>query len=369
MKLSTSLKVGTGLAVMLVFLLLVAISALLSARMMARSAGLVERTLDVESDLSDLENAMLAAESATRGFLVTGDDRYLASFRDAPALAREELEGLRRKTADDPVQLRHIDAVEPLIVSKIARMQRTVDLWKRGSMDAAVAEVKSGVGRELMAEIRRRLHSMQREEERLAAQRAAAELRGARRTERFIVLTAILAAGFVSVAGVLIRRDLLGRRRAEEALRDLSMVDELTGLYNRRGFLIHAEDRVKFAARLGTREVLVFADVDGLKSINDTFGHFVGDEAITAAAGLLRSSFRDTDVVARIGGDEFVVLALMDRDEDVEVPIRSLRAAIQAWNAHAGMAFRLSMSVGTTYFEPGTRLEELIAAADRKMYA
>ena len=147
------------------------------------------------------------------------------------------------------------------------------------------------------------------------------------------------------------------------------MVDELTGLYNRRGFLIHAEDRVKFAARLGTREVLVFADVDGLKSINDTFGHFVGDEAITAAAGLLRSSFRDTDVVARIGGDEFVVLALMDRDEDVEVPIRSLRAAIQAWNAHAGMAFRLSMSVGTTYFEPGTRLEELIAAADRKMYA
>ncbi|HKB71541.1 MAG TPA: GGDEF domain-containing protein, partial [Thermoanaerobaculia bacterium] len=101
----------------------------------------------------------------------------------------------------------------------------------------------------------------------------------------------------------------------------------------------------------------------------DTFGHSAGDEALAAAAALLRSSFRETDVVARLGGDEFVVLALMNRTEDAEVPVRALRDSLEAWNTCAGKPFRLSMSVGMTDFDPGTRMEELVAAADRRMYA
>lgn len=369
MKVSTSAKVAGGLAVTLLLLLAVAASAFLSARRTARSAGLVERTLDVESDLSDLEKTMVGAESSTRGFLLTGDEDYLDSYRAAPALVRDEIIGLRRKTADDPVQQRHLAALEPLVAAKFARMDRTVELRRRGGSEAAAAEVSSGIGRRLMTGIRTHLRAMSLREERVAADRNEGQIAGARRTQRFILLTAAIAAAFVSVAGFVIERDLLGRRRAEEALRNLSMIDELTGVYNRRGFLIHAEDRVKLASRLRNGQVLVFADVDGLKSINDAFGHSAGDEALTAAAALLKSSFRESDVVARLGGDEFVVLALMERSENAEIPVRALREALAAWNGRDDRPFRLSMSIGVTPIAAGARLEELLAIADRNMYA
>ena len=99
-------------------------------------------------------------------------------------------------------------------------------------------------------------------------------------------------------------------RQAKDVLYDASLKDELTGLYNRRGFLTFAEEQVKLACS-GRRELLVvFADVDGLKAINDGHGHSEGDRALKKAAGVLLTVFRDTDVVARLGGDEFAVLAL-----------------------------------------------------------
>ena len=369
MKVPISAKVSVGLAVTLLLLLVVAASALQSTRAISRAAGSVAHALDVESDISDLEVALVGAESATRGFVLTGDERYLSAYKGSPALATQELAGLRRKTADDPVQQRHIDALRPLIAIKLDRLARAVEIRRRQGLEASMPQLGSGVGRELMNRIRSELHAMTSEEERLLSERNALQVASGRRTERFILLTAVLAGAFVAVAGLVIQRDLVGRRRAEEALRSLSMIDELTGLYNRRGFLIHADDRCKLANRLGTREVLVFADVDGLKAINDTFGHSAGDEALVVAAQLLRASFRESDVVARLGGDEFVVLALMDRIENQEIPLATLKGRLDAWNAQGARRFRLSMSIGATLLEPGARLEELLDAADREMYA
>ena len=369
MKVPISAKVSVGLAVTLLLLLVVAASALKSTRAISRAAGSVAHALDVESDISDLEVALVGAESSTRGFVLTGDERYLSAYKGSPALANQQLAGLRRKTADNPVQQRHIDVLGPLIASKLDRLARAVEIRRTHGLEASMAQLGTGVGRELMNRIRSELHAMTSEEERLLSERNALQVASGRQTERFIFLTAALAGAFVAVAGLVIQRDLVGRRRAEEALRSLSMIDELTGLYNRRGFLIHADDRFKLASRLGRREVLVFADVDGLKVINDTFGHSAGDEALVVAASLLRASFRESDVVARLGGDEFVVLALMDRIENQAIPIATLKEKLDAWNLHAGGRFRLSMSVGATLLEPGARLEELLDAADRAMYA
>src|SRR5690606_3152575 len=105
-------------------------------------------------------------------------------------------------------------------------------------------------------------------------------------------------------------RDVTERRRHEENLRGMTLVDELTGLYNRRGFFALAEEQIRLA-RHGKRTLsLVFADLDGLKRINDILGHTAGDQAIFEAAAVLRQTFRESDVVARIGGDEFAALVL-----------------------------------------------------------
>ena len=100
------------------------------------------------------------------------------------------------------------------------------------------------------------------------------------------------------------------RKRMEEEIRSLSLTDELTGLYNRRGFTLLAEQEVKLAHRMNRTMLLFFCDVDNLKGINDTHGHAQGDLALKEVSAILKETFREADILARLGGDEFVVLAV-----------------------------------------------------------
>jgi diguanylate cyclase (GGDEF)-like protein/PAS domain S-box-containing protein len=166
-------------------------------------------------------------------------------------------------------------------------------------------------------------------------------------------------------------RDITERKRQEEALRALSLVDELTGLYNRRGFLTLAQQQLK-QARRGHRElVLLFVDMDDFKEINDTFGHHEGDAALVRASEILKHTFRDSDIIARLGGDEFVVLATDTGKAGSEIIIQRLREELRNRNERDGYPYRLSFSVGAARFDPEAppTIEELLAAADAMLYA
>ena len=139
-----------------------------------------------------------------------------------------------------------------------------------------------------------------------------------------------------NVDGALLVRSIryaVERKRAEEAIRALSLEDELTGLANRRGFFTLAEQQLKVARRTKTGLFLLFADVDGLKATNDRFGHAEGDRLIRDAARILRATFRDSDIVARIGGDEFVVLMIQTDDTAPAQFLARLAAEIERRNA------------------------------------
>lgn len=165
-------------------------------------------------------------------------------------------------------------------------------------------------------------------------------------------------------------RDITERRRQEEALRALSLIDELTGLYNRRGFLTLAQQQLKLARR-GHRElVLLFIDMDDFKEINDTFGHNEGDMALRRASEVLKHTFRDSDIIARLGGDEFVVLATDTGKTGSEIIIQRMRRELLERNERDGYPYRLSFSVGAARFDPEAppSIEELMAAADAMLY-
>jgi diguanylate cyclase (GGDEF)-like protein/PAS domain S-box-containing protein len=160
------------------------------------------------------------------------------------------------------------------------------------------------------------------------------------------------------------------RHQLEERLRSLSVLDELTGLYNRRGFFTLAQQHCKLAERNGRGALLVFVDLDGLKQINDTLGHVAGDQAIVAVSDALRQTFRESDILGRLGGDEFAALVL---ETDLGVGpnlLQRLRACLDEYNASSTLVRSLAVSVGTAYFEPDEHsgIEELIALADREMY-
>jgi diguanylate cyclase (GGDEF)-like protein/PAS domain S-box-containing protein len=154
-----------------------------------------------------------------------------------------------------------------------------------------------------------------------------------------------------------------------DLLRMLSLRDELTGLYNRRGFQELAEQSLRTLARGNQSGCLFFADLDGLKAINDTLGHEIGDQALVSAAQLLTTVFRESDIIARLGGDEFAVLALQCGLADMPSVHERMERHIAEMN-RAHPEYELSISVGTALFEPPAEIDlnALMDRADQAMY-
>lgn len=167
-----------------------------------------------------------------------------------------------------------------------------------------------------------------------------------------------------------IARDITAKKIMEAELLTLSFRDELTNLYNRRGFLELAEQGLKIAKRNLMDVTLLYIDVDKMKWINDMIGHLEGDKALAGLASVLSRTCRESDVVARIGGDEFVVLAMGLGREKVGVFIERLRRAIAFYNSNRRGAHDLSVSIGTTTRGPAdtSTIADMLAAADAAMY-
>jgi diguanylate cyclase (GGDEF)-like protein/PAS domain S-box-containing protein len=164
-------------------------------------------------------------------------------------------------------------------------------------------------------------------------------------------------------------RDITERKRLEEALQVLSITDELTGLYNRRGFIVLCQQQLKIADRAKKDMLLFFADLNKMKQINDTLGHKEGDKALSEVAAILKEAFRESDIIGRMGGDEFAILAIDTTDETKEVLMKRLHTILETYN-RPEKKYQLKLSVGTALFDPEkpSTLDELIAQADALMY-
>jgi diguanylate cyclase (GGDEF)-like protein len=165
-------------------------------------------------------------------------------------------------------------------------------------------------------------------------------------------------------------RYAIERQAAQTAAHQLALRDELTGLYNRRGFLLLSQREIALSRRGGRSSVLIFADLDGLKRINDDLGHEQGDLAIIETAQVLKTCFRDSDIVARLGGDEFAALAIESSGREAEFIEARVEEALLRQNERPGRRYDLSLSLGALPLASGedASLEQLLAEADRAMY-
>ena len=160
-----------------------------------------------------------------------------------------------------------------------------------------------------------------------------------------------------------LQREITERKRAEDEVRQMSLVDELTGLYNRRGFNLLAGRELKALQRSGRRGLVIYIDLDGLKQANDEKGHDAGDRLLQRAAAVLRSVTRETDVAARLGGDEFGVFMTLGYDHP------AIHLIVERY-LDAAKSIGVNWSVGATATPPGRAvpLEDLLLAADEAMY-
>ncbi len=158
---------------------------------------------------------------------------------------------------------------------------------------------------------------------------------------------------------------------AQKKLNELSLTDELTGLYNRRGFVTMAEHQLKLERHSGTARglSLMFADMDGLKAINDTYGHGAGSYALKTLGRLISSVVRNADLVARWGGDEFVILSVGAQGENAQLVVNRILERIDEHNAESPDPYLIGCSIGLAEVDADLPLDEMIARADEAMYA
>jgi len=167
-----------------------------------------------------------------------------------------------------------------------------------------------------------------------------------------------------------ISKEITDYKKMQEQLRELSLTDQLTCIYNRRGLFTLIDPVLKQAKRQKKGIFMLYADIDNMKEINDTFGHKEGDAALIETANILKTNYRESDIIARIGGDEFVVIPVGTAGDDIEKIVDRLEKSLEIYNSKRKHDYRLSLSVGVTYYDPENpcSIEELLIQADELMY-
>jgi diguanylate cyclase (GGDEF)-like protein/PAS domain S-box-containing protein len=186
----------------------------------------------------------------------------------------------------------------------------------------------------------------------------------------FDVIVTALTKRNKTVGRLVLIHDITDRKLLEQKLLDLSLVDDLTGLSNRRGFYVLASQLIQMARWMRLSATIIFADMDGLKTVNDTFGHAEGDQALVDAANIFRRAIRSSDILARLGGDEFVILTIQTNDNTNESMLDRLQSQLEEFNRQGQRKYRISASFGVVHFDPKqeSSFETVVMAADKAMY-
>jgi diguanylate cyclase (GGDEF)-like protein len=355
---------------------------------------------------------LVGADTGMRGYLLTGQERFLQPYNIATEQLPGDLKTLIDLTRHDARQSDEVAKLENLIAQREPALVALIPFAPITDVEnpTAVIDVLED-GKVILDQIRdiadrERIESTQRSIERQRSLDSARDFFFAIALLGLplgVLASMLVVMFFVQhLAGRIVRIEEIARmieegmplrepsasddelghlervlvqsgRRVGELqgeLRRMGTSDALTRLTNRRGFLPTADHQLKVALRTHTPLALMFLDLDGLKRVNDTLGHAAGDGMITEGAFVLRETFRASDLIARMGGDEFCVLFAAESYHSAKIALARLKNAVDLANTHEGRPYVLSFSAGVAMFDPDDpcTLDQLIARADEQMY-
>jgi diguanylate cyclase (GGDEF)-like protein len=396
-----------------VIVLGIATGALVRARQQTTEALVAERNaVAVRDSLDRILVDLTDAETGSRGYILTGQASFLEPYTQGTEALRRDIKALTGLIADNHVVMAEVAQLRVLVNQRLSLLQTiqllapVTDLTNHSQL---VSELTSG--KVVMDQIRALVANEESDAASLLAQRERG-LDASRRVSFLVGIIGMPLGVLASLIVVMLFIQRLARRivRTEEIgrmlesglplrepstsddelgrlervlvksgtrvaelqseLRHMGTTDALTRLVNRRGFLPTAEHQLKVAKRTHQPLALMFLDLDGLKRVNDTLGHSVGDSMITEGAFALRETFRSSDLIGRMGGDEFCVLFAVDPGHTATIALARLQDAVDETNNQEGRPFDLSFSAGVAMFDPEDpcTLDELIAQADERMY-
>lgn len=380
-------------------------------RDLSRVSDAVTDAYEVRAGLDLVLQDLVDAESWVRAYLLTRDARFLQSYRGGAGSVRGDFVRLRSRLAAAPAPTQgRLDLLADLIDDRL-RILRAGIRFAQHAPPGEIPETLLSEGKATMDRIRGTVGELH-EEQTLVLERRREERARAERTSMALSVIVVPLALLASIAAVLMFASMLVRRvrqieenarrletgellnvpppgtdevarlatslahtaarlaEQQAALRELALVDPLTGLHNRRAFMELADHEMAVCRRTDRDTTLLYIDLDHLKLVNDRHGHAEGDRLIYETANLLRHVFRGSDIVARIGGDEFCVLLARDTESDGAAALQRLDGALGERNARGDLPHRIELSVGIASCDPGAphTIDDLIADADRAMY-
>jgi diguanylate cyclase len=365
---------GHGLALLIAVAIVVLIAQVLLV--FAETRQLIDAEAEQEKisqrilQLRGIWEQMQNAETGQRTFLFTGDDSYLATYSRALSEIESHLINARRLYTDDPSVLSRLSTLETLRQRKIAELADGIRLHASVGQHAALVLIRSGVGRRYMNEMQAILNA---ELGAAHARHTTVNKQIADKIHFLRYLLAALSATGVTIIGyvfIQLRRAFKVNAELTDLLNEQATHDVLTGLPNRRMLVQWLETTRAQAARAKTRIAVFFLDLDGFKPVNDRLGHETGDTVLQAAVARFQKTLRSGDILARVGGDEFViVLTNNPLKSDLRVVAQRLIDGMNEPLIDELPANALGVSVGIAmYPEHGTETDTLLAAADEAMY-
>ena len=352
---------------------------LLAAGWFAVDSGRAYLAAEAEADrLRDAERAVLAvelslrrAESGQRGYLLTGRQEYLRPYERAIEDIGAQMQETRELLSDQPEAMALYWNVDKLVRLKLAEIQHTIEVRRSEGFDQALNIVNTDVGVVEMRDIRVSIEAIQRQ---LQARKAAELARSAQRSTNTLlgmIFGGLLVAVLSAAAYLVIAWELRERRQLAARVEAQANEDALTHLPNRRFFVQWLGFNLAQAKRDGGDLALMFIDLDGFKAVNDRYGHDAGDALLVQIARCFRATLRESDLLARVGGDEFALIAPNAKDgrELGQLAQRLLNALSDA-SAPKLAGEPVGASIGIAFYpDDAEDLQGLVAAADAAMYA
>lgn len=357
---------GLGLAV-LAANALVAYQTVVTLTEASRS---VKNGLRLMDSLREVRSAVSRSEAGQRSYIITGDKDYLEYSRDLLKTAGGRLGEIRVLAGDDPAGLEQIGLLESLIAARAAEFESAIGLHLDGKNAAAIKSITTDRTKETLARTHEAFSRFGATLDELLARRTRELQRNSELSLVTLYTATLFSLALLGLVYYLVYREIAERRQAEEKLRMVATRDPLTALPNRSLFRERLESAIAKAQRHGTRLAVLFIDLDRFKNINDTLGHEAGDMLLQVAAQRLSDRLRGIDMIARQGGDEFVVLV-----DELSDPAQAARLSQEILDAMAkpfvlcGQEFRVTASIGiSTYPDDGRDMHALLKNADIAMY-
>lgn len=375
-------KITVGFALPVVIILVMAFLSYQRTHELAVAGHAVAHSNKVLTELEGAVSAITEAEAGVRGFLLTGDEVYLQSWRSGALEASQHLQRLHALTADDTGQQARVTDLELASREKLASLAQTVEAYQRQGPQVATALVASAMGRVQMGRIRQVASAAQTAENQvLQSQTERAELKTRRATTYLRILMAVVVF-VLGLAFYYVRTEMreLARVQGEltesqdklhETLRreqELSRSDPLTQVANRRAFFEAVEVESRRARRYRRPLSIAYVDVDNFKDFNDSLGHAAGDTLLVTVAYIMQRHVRAGSCVARFGGDEFALMIPDVAATEVELTLRRIRRLLLEEMQSRG--WPVTFSIGAAVFtEPPESGEQMVHLADQEMYA